>query len=455
MMSTEAIQIHPLDSDRERNPTVLYSTTDSESDGGYGTPAEHFADDENDHPLAPPTGSAPATKAESTATDAIIAVDPELQERIVTQVEWYFSDDNLLKDSFLMKHINRNKQGYVSLKLVASMRKVKSLTKDWRVVLASMKHSSFLALNEEGTKIRRISAAPLIDYSHIARTVIATNYPDGEPNAKNIEETFSKFGEVTLVRILQPGKAVPLDVKPCKSHHPNLGKELCILVEFESEGGAKIAYQRFKEQQSWRDDMTVEFLDKKIDSQAHSHAEGSPKPTESRKNNRHKQKSEKKVNSSTIRSESRHRENLPSRFSKENSPSRFSRENSPVKQSPRKYSPPHAYAHSDNDAHRWKSSVRCSPELINKFLHPDAWKDYASDSGYSCGRSPSESPKASPEPVKRRFFTAEHGSSTSWRTNQKHLHARESGVIRQPLGPDGTRGFHRPIQTVRVSVDSC
>ena len=441
-MSTAVIQIHPFNGQQEPNPTVLYSTTDSESDGGYGTPAEHFADDENERPLTPPsTSSAPAMNAESTA---ILTVDPELQERIIKQVEWYFSDENLLKDSFLMKHINRNKQGYVSLKLVASMRKVKSLTKDWRVVLASVKHSSFVALNEDETKIRRVTATPHVDYSHVARTIIVSNYPDSEPKMKEIEVTFSKFGEVTLVRILQPGKAVPLDVKPCKSYHPNLGKELCILVEYESGEGAKIACQRFKEQQSWRDNMKVELLNRKPDTPAPIQSEGGPKPSSAAES---KKKRKQKKSDSTAKNESRRehsRESTPSRFSKENSPA-------PVKLQHRKYSPPHAY--SDND-HRCKKNVRNSPELRKRFLHPDAWKDYASDSGYSCGRSPSESPKASPEPVKRRFFTAaERGSS--WRTNEKHMHVNNNHIVRQPLGPDGTRGFHRPLKTIQISVDSC
>ena len=47
-------------------------------------------------------------------------------------MEFYFSDANITRDKFLLKHVRRNKEGFVSLKLVASFKRVKHLTKDWR-----------------------------------------------------------------------------------------------------------------------------------------------------------------------------------------------------------------------------------------------------------------------------------------------------------------------------------
>jgi hypothetical protein len=174
------------------NPCLLpviqtnLSSTDSESDHGYVTPAENFADDEQQHSEQethhPATHSGESKRVENDGFE--VTVDPELHDKILRQVEWYFSDENLLKDSFLMKHINRNKQGYVSLKLVASLRKVKALTKDWRIVLMSIKQSTELALNEEESKVRRITATPQVDYTHAAKTVCVTNYPDKEPTVQ-------------------------------------------------------------------------------------------------------------------------------------------------------------------------------------------------------------------------------------------------------------------------------
>ena len=461
--------------DRE-SPLDSAHSTDSDVDAGYGTPAESFADDEehrNDgaasvRPVPLPSAES-ATSGGTTATEQSaveVVVDPELREKIVKQVEWYFSNENLLKDSFLMKHINRNKQGYVSLKLVSSLRKVKALTKDWQAVLASMRHSSLLALNEEGSKIRRIAPAPKVDYSHVSRTVIITNYPQTEPTVQDIEKQFGRFGDVTLVRMLHPGRAIPLDVKPCKEQFPSLGKELCILVEYESEEGAKVAFQKFNDQQSWRDDMKVHLLgsgkQSPVEAAAKEETKSQPEPSPSSAGSADGKKKRKKGKDRTSPSPPQQqqqqvyqrgrygRDKSPGKFSASNTPSpRHSRDSSPTPY--RKYTPPSSTT--SPDLHRKRSSgARYSPEMLRRsHLHPDACKDYTSDSGFSTGhRSASESPKNSPEPLKR---FASRDTIPSWRTSEKHVHVKDSFVIRQPHGPDGTRGFHR--RPVRISVDAC
>ena len=53
--------------------------------------------------------------------------DPQLVRRIVSQVEFYLSDENLAKDAFLLKHVQKNKMGFVSIKLLTSFKKVGGL----------------------------------------------------------------------------------------------------------------------------------------------------------------------------------------------------------------------------------------------------------------------------------------------------------------------------------------
>jgi hypothetical protein len=59
----------------------------------------------------------------------------DMCEEIVQQVEFYFSNANITKDKFLLKHVKRNKEGFVSLKLISSFKRVKHLCKDWRQVM--------------------------------------------------------------------------------------------------------------------------------------------------------------------------------------------------------------------------------------------------------------------------------------------------------------------------------
>lgn len=48
----------------------------------------------------------------------------DLIQKLIAQIEYYFSDENLEKDAFLLKHVRRNKMGYVSVKLLTSFKKV-------------------------------------------------------------------------------------------------------------------------------------------------------------------------------------------------------------------------------------------------------------------------------------------------------------------------------------------
>ena len=38
----------------------------------------------------------------------------DVRIQMVALLDHYFSDENLIKDKFLLKHVRRNKQGYVS-----------------------------------------------------------------------------------------------------------------------------------------------------------------------------------------------------------------------------------------------------------------------------------------------------------------------------------------------------
>jgi len=158
----------------------------------------------------------------------------ELCESIVQQVEFYFSDANITKDKFLLKHVKRNKEGFVSLKLISSFKRVKHLTKDWRqVAVAIEKKSKKLEVNDLKTKVRRLDALPEYDETTPSRTVVALNLPIERPTIEAVAELFSVCGEIVLVRILRPGNPIPADVKPFANKHPEMTDKVCALVEYE------------------------------------------------------------------------------------------------------------------------------------------------------------------------------------------------------------------------------
>lgn len=109
--------------------------------------------------------------------------NPEVTGKLICQVESMFSDDHLAKDGFLLKHVRRRSDGFVSLKLVAGLRKVKQISRDFPTVLASLRKSSKLEVNSDGTKIRRTE--PLTPY---LKSLPTTGNKDKDKESKALSD---------------------------------------------------------------------------------------------------------------------------------------------------------------------------------------------------------------------------------------------------------------------------
>lgn len=370
------------------HPVIRYSRGDSDSDAGYVTPVNDSANGIESSPGGSSDTAESDTAFECSDGSGLKSpqISDELKERVKTQIEFYFSDENLLKDSFLLKHINRNKQGYVSLKLVASLRKIKSLTKDWEVVLEAVTSSDLLDVNPEKTKIRRKSPPPQIDMSHVNKTLVATNLLEQNATVAQLEQIFGRYGGIQHVRILQPGKAVPIDVKKYKSFHPDIGKELCAIVEYDTVEAAITAQQKLDTSQSWRQGMLVNLLDKEM----------KPQDKQTEVEDRKKGLTKQEVESRLQKSEKQ------------------------IKK---------------GDRPRQKKSTQTpSPDSSRRYLHPEDRRECTSDSGISRNSSPSPDRLRSRTANRPTLFTRSVKSDCCTR------------ITRQPLGPDGSRGFK--LQTV-------
>lgn len=223
------------------------------SEEEYGSHQEYSDDGDGDH-----SGNN-SSSIPNLALDKDSLLEPpdeELQNKIISLVEFYFSNDSILKDAFLLKHVRRNRFGFVSIKLITSFKKMKSLTKDYRVVAYSLKNSKKLELNEECTKVRRQEPLPDYDETVPSRTVIALNLPFENPTLENISEIFSKCGCIANFRILRPGSSIPTDLVKFSSKHPELGATMCAVVAFETYDQAKKACEILNSN-DWRKGMRV------------------------------------------------------------------------------------------------------------------------------------------------------------------------------------------------------
>jgi len=179
---------------------------------------------------------------------AYVEPDEDLCEKITQQVEFYFSDANITKDKFLLKHVKRNKEGFVSLKLISSFKRVKHLTKDWRQVATAIKTcSKKLEVNDLETKVRRLEDLPAYDETTPSRTVVVLNLPMDRPTIEGVAEIFKVNGEIVLVRILRPGNPIPADIKQYVAKHPEMTTKVCALVEFERTEFAQKAVKELNE----------------------------------------------------------------------------------------------------------------------------------------------------------------------------------------------------------------
>ncbi|KAG6645510.1 la-related protein 1C-like [Carya illinoinensis] len=77
--------------------------------------------------------------------------DPHLPAKIVKQIDYYFSGENLIKDTYLRQ--NMDDQGWVPITLIARFKKVMLLSDNVQFILDSVRASNILEV--QGDKIRR------------------------------------------------------------------------------------------------------------------------------------------------------------------------------------------------------------------------------------------------------------------------------------------------------------
>ncbi|XP_074544669.1 la-related protein 6-like [Halichoeres trimaculatus] len=167
--------------------------------------------------------------------------------KIKAQLEDMFSDSQLAQDGFLLKHVQRNKEGYVNLKLLTCLKKIKALTTDWYMTLAGAEYSELLEVNEECTKVRRKEPLPKwLLCSPTSRLLLvleisedqtgedgAASGPEHPPLSERIFQKFSAYGNIASVWILYPGKELPTELQKYAKYHRELGQNLCAVVKFE------------------------------------------------------------------------------------------------------------------------------------------------------------------------------------------------------------------------------
>lgn len=178
-------------------------------------------------------------------------------------MDFYFSDANILKDSFLLKHVRRNKEGFVNLKLITSFKKMKTLTRDYRVVAFSLRrHSKIMVVNEDGNKARRKVPLPDYDETKTSRTVVVFNLPaEPSPTMESVSNLFKDCGDIVMLQIHKAGKtSVPSDIKKHIARFTDGASVTCAVIEFEKHEQAQKAVAKGVDGDDWKEGLKVLML---------------------------------------------------------------------------------------------------------------------------------------------------------------------------------------------------
>lgn len=121
----------------------------------------------------------------------------ELDEEIIRQVEYYFSDQNYPHDEILQNEISKN-DGWIPLSILTTFKRLQSITTDFSTVLGALKNSlsGLLQFDEDEQKVRRHPNSPLPNtpFDFQFRTVVIQRFPTtNDITLEKISNFFSPY----------------------------------------------------------------------------------------------------------------------------------------------------------------------------------------------------------------------------------------------------------------------
>ncbi|KAF3645626.1 La-related protein 6B [Capsicum annuum] len=183
-------------------------------------------------------------------------------QKIVNQVEFYFSDLNLATTDHLIRHMLKDPEGYVPISVVASFKKIKALISSHAQLAQVLQSSTKLVVSEDGMKVKCKIPLTETDLEELqSRIVIAENLPEDHCH-QNLMKIFSAVGSVKMIRTCLPQSSnggASSGSRTAKSDSMLYSNKLHTFVEYESAELAERAVVELNDA-NWRNALKVRLL---------------------------------------------------------------------------------------------------------------------------------------------------------------------------------------------------
>ncbi|KAF8698958.1 hypothetical protein HU200_034785 [Digitaria exilis] len=195
-------------------------------------------------------GSNSSAQAKGTGATA------DVTQKIVKQVEYQFSDINLVANEFLLKIMNKDTEGYVPLSVIASWKKIKSLGATNQMLVKALRTSTKLIVSDDGKKVRRRQAFTEKHKEELqSRMIIAENLPE-DSSRNSLEKIFGVVGSVKNIKICHPQEPSTARASS-KSSDTLVSNKMHALVEYETSQQAEKAVEKLNDERNWRKGLRV------------------------------------------------------------------------------------------------------------------------------------------------------------------------------------------------------
>eukprot|EP00045_Choanoeca_perplexa_P005651 m.47489 g.47489 ORF g.47489 m.47489 type:complete len:366 (-) comp13229_c0_seq2:3-1100(-) len=143
-----------------------------------------------------------------------VELDATTKAAVIKQIQYYFSDRNLLKDKFMQERLKENKEGWVPLATLLTFNRLKALTTDANAIAAAVRgaDSTLVEVSEDNASLRRDPAKPLAEQAELdKRSIYAKGFSTDKLTLEYVQDWIASVGataEAVMIRKIPASKEV-------------------------------------------------------------------------------------------------------------------------------------------------------------------------------------------------------------------------------------------------------